>query len=145
MASPGPRKPTTGVMFEPFQVVPERPGGLQTTCSSIQRFLEASKPSFCRSNASWRPPNHYHCRSKASWLPWLRACKQTPTSAYKHKRMATHGYEVRPTHWAAKPVDLDLRHHATHPLTRHTTGRIGLSGIREAVTIKKSGCGRPKK
>ena len=56
-------KNTTGVMFEPFQVVPERPGGLQTTCSSIQRFLEASKPSFCRSNASWRPPNHFLCDS----------------------------------------------------------------------------------
>ena len=33
-------------MFEPFQVVPERPGSLQILVFSVQRFLEASKPLF---------------------------------------------------------------------------------------------------
>ena len=35
----GATKNTTGVMFEPFQVVPERPGGLQTTS-----FLDPTLP-----------------------------------------------------------------------------------------------------
>ena len=44
--SPGRFETTAGVVFEPFQVVPERPGSLQILVFSVQRFLEASKPLF---------------------------------------------------------------------------------------------------
>ena len=84
--SPGRFETTAGVVFEPFQVVPERPGSLQTggflgptLPGSLQTtvfvnpappgdlhtslFVDSKPPGgleniiFCRSSASWRPPH----------------------------------------------------------------------------------------